>query len=162
MRTWESDKPKSWSIPAEGLRDHFATDGSLLGVAGTGGACGWSVVQLGHDEEMGPMHGMYATLDAELEVQHTIQRAELTAFLCLLRKAIGPMMVHVRLLLRERELDLDPENSKGSKGGRQKTMLRLFHFKKGKKKKHGPTVAPEPVKRPGKDGYTWVYPVCMR
>ena len=35
------------------------------------------------------------TLDAELEVQRTIKRAELTAFLCLLRKAIGPTMVHV-------------------------------------------------------------------
>ena len=38
--------------------------------------------------------GMYGTLDAELEVQRTIKGAELTAFLCLLRKAIGPTMVH--------------------------------------------------------------------
>ena len=37
---------------------------------------GWSVVQLDHDEEMGPMHGVYGTLDAELEVQRTIKRAE--------------------------------------------------------------------------------------
>ena len=53
------------------------------------------MVQLGHDEEMEPMHGMYGTLDAELEVQRTIKRAEQTAFLCLLRKAIGLTMVHV-------------------------------------------------------------------
>ena len=44
---------------------------------------------------MGPVHGMYGTLDAELELQRTIKRAELTAFLCLLRKAIGPTVVHV-------------------------------------------------------------------
>ena len=53
------------------------------------------MVQLGHDEELGPVHGVYGTLDVELEVQRTIKRAELTAFLCLSRKAIGPTMVHV-------------------------------------------------------------------
>ena len=36
-----------------------------------------------------------ATLDAELEVQRAIKRAELTTFLCLFRKAIGLAMVHV-------------------------------------------------------------------
>ena len=56
---------------------------------------GWSVVQLDHDEEMGPLHGMYGTLDAELEVQRTIKRAELTAFLCFLRKVICLTNVHV-------------------------------------------------------------------
>ena len=61
----------------------------------SGSACGWSVVQVDHDEEVGPMRGMYETLDAELEVQRTIKRTELTAFLCLFRKAIGPTMVHV-------------------------------------------------------------------
>ena len=30
--------------------------------------------------------GMYGSMDAELEVQRTIMRAELTAFLCLLKK----------------------------------------------------------------------------
>ena len=44
---------------------------------------------------MGPIHRMYGTLDAELEVQRTINRAELTVFLCLFRKAVGPTMVHV-------------------------------------------------------------------
>ena len=79
----------------EGFRKHVASDGSLLGVSGKWGACGWSVVQLDHTEEMVPMHGMYGTLDAELEVQRAIKRAELTAFLCLFRKAIGPTMVNV-------------------------------------------------------------------
>ena len=41
------------------------------------------------------MHGMHGTLDSELEVQRTIKRAELTAFLCFLRRAIGPSMVLV-------------------------------------------------------------------
>ena len=47
-------------------------------------ACGWSA-QLDHDDEMGPMRGMYGTPDAELEVQRTFQRAELTAVLFFLR-----------------------------------------------------------------------------
>ena len=47
-------------------------------------------MELDHDEKMGPMHGMYGTLDAELEVQRTIKRAELTAFWCLLRKVLVP------------------------------------------------------------------------
>ena len=48
-------------------------------------------MQLDQDEE-GPVHG---TLDAELEVQRTIKRAELTAFLCLLQKVVGPIKVRV-------------------------------------------------------------------
>ena len=53
------------------------------------------MVQPDQDEEVGPMHGMHGTLVAGLEVQRTIKRTELTAFLCLLRKAFGPTMVHV-------------------------------------------------------------------
>ena len=51
-------------------------------------------MQLDHDEEMEPMHGMYGTLDAELELQRTIGRAELTAFVCLHMKIMGSAMVH--------------------------------------------------------------------
>ena len=47
------------------------------------------------DEEMEPLHGMYASKEAEFEVQRTVKRAELTAFLCLLRKVSGPIKVHV-------------------------------------------------------------------
>ena len=50
---------------------------------------------LDYDEEMGPLHGMCGSVEAELEVQRTIKRAELTAFLCLLRKVSGPIKVHV-------------------------------------------------------------------
>ena len=71
------------------------TDGSLLGTAGKWGACGWSVVQLDYDEKLGPLHGMYGSMEAEFEVQRTIKRAELTAFLCFLKKVIGPIKVHV-------------------------------------------------------------------
>ena len=94
VRRWESEKRKSCSIPVEGFRDHVATSGSLLGVLGKWVARGWSVVQL-DDEGMVPMHGMYGKLQANLEEQRTIKRAELTAFFCLLRKAVGPTMVHV-------------------------------------------------------------------
>ena len=40
-------------------------------------------MQLDYDEEMMPKHGMYGTSEAELEVQHTIKKAELIAFLSL-------------------------------------------------------------------------------
>ena len=45
------------------------------------------MVQLDHDEEMRPLHGMYGSVEAEFEVQRIVKRAELTAFLCLLRKS---------------------------------------------------------------------------
>ena len=51
--------------------------------------CVWMVS--GAAGEMGLMHEIDGTLDAELAVQRTIKRAELTAFLCL----IGPTTVHV-------------------------------------------------------------------
>ena len=35
------------------MTGHVATDGSLLGTAGKWGACGWAVVQLDYDEELG-------------------------------------------------------------------------------------------------------------
>ena len=80
---------------AEGFKGYVATDGSLLVNAGKWEACGWAVVQLDFDEEMRPLHGMYGSMEAELEVQRTIKRAELTAVLCLLKKVIGPIKVHV-------------------------------------------------------------------
>ena len=82
-------------MPAEGFKGHVATDGSLLGAAGKWRACGWAVVQLDYDEEMGPLHGMYRAMEAEYEVQRTIKRVELTAVLCLLRKVCGPFKIHV-------------------------------------------------------------------
>ena len=95
MRKWESEKHTCWSMPAEGFKDHVATDGSLLGNAGKWRACGWAVVQLDHDEEMGPVLGMYGSMEAEFEFQRTIKRAELTAFFCVLRKVSGPIKVQV-------------------------------------------------------------------
>ena len=53
------------------------------------------MVQLDYDEEMEPLHGVYGSMEAEHEVQRTIKRAELTAFMCLLRKVSGPVKVHV-------------------------------------------------------------------
>ena len=93
MNKWECEKHRSWSVPAEDFKGHVATDGSLLGKAGKWGACGWAVVQLDHDEEMRHLHGMYGSMEADFEVQRTIKRAELTAFLCLLKKVIGPIKV---------------------------------------------------------------------
>ena len=69
-------------MPAEGLKGHVATDGSSLGSAGKWGACGWAAVQLDFGGEMVPLRGMYGSVEAEFEVQRTIKRAELMAFLC--------------------------------------------------------------------------------
>ena len=60
----------------------MTTDGSSVGKTGKRRACGWAVVQLDYDEEMAPLHGMYGSVEAELEVQRTIYKAELTAFFC--------------------------------------------------------------------------------
>ena len=43
------------------------------------------MVQLDYDEELGLLHGMYGSMEAEFEVQRTTKRAELTAFLGLSR-----------------------------------------------------------------------------
>ena len=77
MRKWESEKHKSWGMPAETSKGHVATDGSLE-----------------NDEEV-PLHGMYGSMEAEYEVQRTIKRAELTAFLCFIRKVSEPIKVDV-------------------------------------------------------------------
>ena len=73
----------------------MSTDGSFLGKTGKWGACGWAVVQLDYDEEIGPLYGMYGSMEAELEIQRTIKRAKLTAFVCLLKRVIRPIKVHV-------------------------------------------------------------------
>ena len=73
-------------MPVEGFRNLVAADGSSLGVSGRWGASVWSVVQLDHDEDMEPMHGMYGILDFDLEVQRTIKRVELTAFILHFRR----------------------------------------------------------------------------
>ena len=95
MKKWDSEMHKCWGIPAEGFKGTVQTDGSLLGTAGKWRACGWSVVQLDLDEELGPLHGMYGLMEAEFEFQRTMKRAELTAFLCLLKNVIGSIKLHV-------------------------------------------------------------------
>ena len=56
---------------------------------------GWSVVQLDFYGELELLHGRLGSMDAELEVQRTIKRLEVTAFFCLFKKVIGPIKVHV-------------------------------------------------------------------
>ena len=94
-KKWESEKHKSWGMPAEVFKGHVETDGSLLGSAGKLGARCWSVVQLVMMKNWGPLHWMNGSMEAEYEVQRTIKRAELTAFFCLLKKVVGPIRVHV-------------------------------------------------------------------
>ena len=49
--------------------------------------CWGTLVQLDYDEEMGPLHGMCGSMEAEHEVQRTVKRTELTAFLVLSQKS---------------------------------------------------------------------------
>ena len=51
------------------------------------------MVKLDYDEELVPLHGIYGSMQAEFEALRTFKRAEMTAFLCLLRKVIGPIKV---------------------------------------------------------------------
>ena len=53
------------------------------------------MVQLDFDENLRLLYGMYGSMEAEIEVQRTIKRAELTAFLSLLRKGCDTIKVHV-------------------------------------------------------------------
>ena len=53
------------------------------------------MVQLDHDEEFVPMHGIYGMLDAVLQVQRTTERVELAAFLASFRTAVSLTVVHV-------------------------------------------------------------------
>ena len=62
---WESEKHKSWGMPVEGLKGHVAIDGLLVGKTRKWRACGWAVVQLDYDEEMGPLYEMYGSMGAE-------------------------------------------------------------------------------------------------
>ena len=80
MKSGNLRSMERWGFPAEGFKGHVATDGSLLGAAGKCRACDF-------DEELGLVHGMYGSMDAELEVKRTIKRVELTAFTCLLKKS---------------------------------------------------------------------------
>ena len=111
LRKWESEKHKSWGMPAQGFKGHVATDGSLLGIAGEGHVVG-AAAQLDYDEEMGPLRGMYGSMEAEFEVRRTIKRAGLTALLCLLRKVCGPIKILV--------------DNKGIIGGLRRGVQRVY------------------------------------
>ena len=75
-------------MPAEGLALCWETLASGEHVAGQWYS--WTTMK-----RWCPWHGMYGSMEAEYEVQRTIKRAELTAFLCLFRKVCGPIQVHV-------------------------------------------------------------------
>ena len=91
MKKCESEKHKCWGLAAEGFVYRWLSSGYRWKVGSM-----WLVSgAMDYDEELGPLHGMYVSMEADLEVQRTIKRAELTGFLCLLKKVIGPIKVHV-------------------------------------------------------------------
>ena len=53
------------------------------------------MVQLDFDDFFFWLYGMYGSMEAEFEVQRTIKGAELSAFLCFLRKVSGATRMHV-------------------------------------------------------------------
>ena len=74
VHKWESEKHKGWTLPVEGSREPCHHRWRLVGTPSRKCAFGWSVVQLDHDKEMWLVHGMYGTLDGELEVQRTFKK----------------------------------------------------------------------------------------
>ena len=102
MKQWESEKHRSWGMPAEGNKGHVATGGSLLGAAGKWGAvvgrwCKWIL----KNQDLGTV------------------RAELMAFLCLIKKVIGSIKVHVR----QHEIMMDYGEEKENASIRKLAML---------------------------------------
>ena len=83
--SWESEKFKKLASTISSVRDHIAIDGSLKGILGRHGACGWSV-QLDHGGELEPMHVFLGPLMQELMCKRTISRADMTAFWVALRE----------------------------------------------------------------------------
>ena len=81
VRTWESEKHRSKGMPIKCFQNLVATDGALSwesqasGVRVGGLLCRLVMTRRRDHACMGE----YGTLDAELEVQRTIKRAELTA-----------------------------------------------------------------------------------
>ena len=102
MTKWEPEKHKSLGVQVERFMGHVATDGSL-DKKDWRGACGWAVVHLDYDEEIRPMYGMNGSMEEELEIHRTIKRAERTAFVCLLKKVIGPNKGTVDGITKRRE-----------------------------------------------------------
>ena len=62
---WISDTCRSWERRVEGVRSHIATDGSREESSGIDAACGWAVVQLGHDKQEDPWYATCGTVLAE-------------------------------------------------------------------------------------------------
>ena len=92
---WESEEHKSWCMPAEGSRATLPRTAPCWGTLASGEHVvgqwySWIVIK-----RWCPLHGMYGAMEAEYKVQRTIKRAELTAFLCFLRKVCGPIKIHV-------------------------------------------------------------------
>ena len=71
-RKWESEKLKSWGLPAEGFKGHFTKDGWSWQESGehvVGQWRNWIMI-----EESGLLRGMYGSVEAELEVSSVPSR----------------------------------------------------------------------------------------
>ena len=69
-------------------------EGSLTGILAKHGDCGWSVVQLAHDGEIGPMQWFFQAAETDTEVQRTTHSAEMTAFWMDLNGLSAPATIH--------------------------------------------------------------------
>ena len=54
----------------------------------------WSVVQLDHDGDLGPMREYFGPIEAGIQVQRTINRADMTALCVALTRLCAPAAIH--------------------------------------------------------------------
>ena len=96
MKRWESEKLSCWSMTAEGLRAMLPLTALFRERLASGEHVAGQWKKLDCDEELGLLHGMYGSMEAEFEVQRTIKEGGADRiFCCLLNKVIGPIKVHV-------------------------------------------------------------------
>ena len=66
MKKWESEKHKSWGMPAEEFKGHVATDGSLAsGEQVVGQWCSWIMMK-----NWDPCTGMDGSMEAHSAAHH--------------------------------------------------------------------------------------------
>ena len=69
MKKWNLISMEGGAFQQKGFKAMLLRAALCWVSAGKWRACGWSVVQLDYDGELGLLHGVYASTDAELEVQ---------------------------------------------------------------------------------------------
>ena len=89
VRNWESGKHRRWVISADGFWRPCHHRWLFVGSSGQlGRVREWSAVQLVYDKQRDRCTACTERSEAEVEVQCTVKRAELTAFVCLFKAIV--------------------------------------------------------------------------